>query len=350
MPVRKVTPACGKRSSPSKRTNGMRRSSKRTNGMRRSSKRTNGMRNSKKDECLGYHLEDDIYTATFSCHNAAENAKNRERRVRALSKGTRSQTKAYAQWRLDEEKIQSGAYVNCICGKPNEKCLVLVNKYTDKRLFIGQTCITYFPHVTNAKVTKHGYQRDDGGDGAFVIDDDEDEDEDEVEDVADSENEDEVADSENEDEVADSENEDEVADSENEDEVADSENEDDDFIVEDAEDADEDADDSDEDSDDADDADDSDDDFIVEDADDSDDDFIVEDADDSDDDFIVEDAEDEEDNLFEVNKIVAHKVVGDKMYYRVNWKGYSSSEDTWELPNAFVTSKALLVDYMTTHF
>jgi hypothetical protein len=284
--------------------------------------------NSKKDECLGYHLEDDIYTATFSCHNAAENAKNRERRVRALSKGTRSQTKAYAQWRLDEEKIQSGAYVNCICGKPNEKCLVLVNKYTDKRLFIGQTCITYFPHVTNAKVTKHGYQRDDGGDGAFVIDDDED----------DEDSEDEV----------------EVEDSENEDEDADSEN---DFIVEDAEDAedesvmDEDIEDSDiEDSDiedsDIEDSDIEDSDIEDSDIEDSDDDFIVEDADD------LEDAEDseEEDNLFEVNKIVAHKVVGDKMYYRVNWKGYSSSEDTWELPNAFVTSKALLVDYMTTHF
>ena len=295
MPVRKFTPACGKR--------------------------TNGLRNSKKDECLGYHLEDDIYTATFSCHNAAENAKNRERRVRALSKGTRSQTKAYAQWRLDEEKIQSGAYVNCICGKPNEKCLVLVNKYTDVRLFIGQTCITYFPHVTDAKVTKHGYQRDDGGDGAFVVDDDEDDvtDEDDVldEDDVTYEDEDDVLD---EDDIA----------------VAD-----DDFIVEDSEDEsvmDED----------------SDDDFIVEDSDaeDEDSDAEDEDSEDEDEEDDLEDAEDleEEDNLFEVNKIVAHKVVGHKMYYRVNWKGYSSSEDTWELPNAFVTSKALLVDYMTTHF
>jgi hypothetical protein len=104
-----------------------------------------------------------IWTAIEICHDPIENARNRKKRLTKLS-DRRADT--YGQWRIDNDHLDQGRKMNCICGKPNEKCVVLKNA-VDCCIYIGRTCIRYFPGVRHATQTNQGYTRD-----GFVVDDD----------------------------------------------------------------------------------------------------------------------------------------------------------------------------------
>lgn len=43
-----------------------------------------------------------------------------------------------------------------------------------------------------------------------------------------------------------------------------------------------------------------------------------------------EGSEEEQEEIYEVKRIVGKKVENGKLFYKVNWKGYESSSDTWE--------------------
>lgn len=127
--------------------------------IRRNRRNRNGLR--------GCHQDDQrIWTATQACHNPTENAQNRATRVVGLS-AANDLADAYAEWRVDNDRLHCGGNKRCICGKPNEHCMVLKNA-NSARMYIGRTCISYFPGVT-PRFTAQGYARD-----GFVVDDEED--------------------------------------------------------------------------------------------------------------------------------------------------------------------------------
>ena len=104
-----------------------------------------------------------IWTAIEACHDPIENARNRKKRLTKL--GDR-RSDPYGQWRVDNDHLDQGKEMNCICGKPNEKCVVLKNE-VNCCIYIGKTCIRYFPGIRHATQTTQGYTRD-----GFVVDDD----------------------------------------------------------------------------------------------------------------------------------------------------------------------------------
>ena len=49
---------------------------------------------------------------------------------------------------------------------------------------------------------------------------------------------------------------------------------------------------------------------------------------------------------FIIYKIVGKKIVRDKVYYKIRWKGYKENDDTWEPPQHL--NKKLIDDYEKT--
>lgn len=57
------------------------------------------------------------------------------------------------------------------------------------------------------------------------------------------------------------------------------------------------------------------------------------------------DREDNEPSVYEVEKIIAHKMKGQKRYFRIRWRGYEENDDTWE-PEENLTCPSILKEYL----
>ena len=52
---------------------------------------------------------------------------------------------------------------------------------------------------------------------------------------------------------------------------------------------------------------------------------------------------------FYVEKIVGHKFVGKKLFYKVHWEGFEESDDTWQSPQSLKDSADLVKEYRLVH-
>lgn len=55
---------------------------------------------------------------------------------------------------------------------------------------------------------------------------------------------------------------------------------------------------------------------------------------------------DDDDNIYDVEKIVDHKLRKGKVYCRIRWKDYGISDDTWEKYEN-LTCPEILAEYLT---
>lgn len=169
-----------------------------------------------------------IWTARRRCVCPSENSVNRKYVIRLMSRATGK--KAYEEWSLDKSVNVAtiGSGVKCICGMPNNKCVVLKNEHHEQRIYVGSSCIHYFPNVPSASLstTDFGYKRDDG----FVVDDDciEYENDDEEDDLFDDDEEDDMDMSDDDDDMSDDDEEDDMSDDDDDDEEYDMSDDDDD--------------------------------------------------------------------------------------------------------------------------
>ena len=49
----------------------------------------------------------------------------------------------------------------------------------------------------------------------------------------------------------------------------------------------------------------------------------------------------DQDNVFEVEKIVDHKIINGRLSYFVKWKGYKDEDNTWEPEDHFLQTECI---------
>ena len=63
---------------------------------------------------------------------------------------------------------------------------------------------------------------------------------------------------------------------------------------------------------------------------------------------IIEDIKIKDDNEYEVKKILKQKRVNGQLFYLVKWKGYDTSENTWEPIANLKSCHQIMQDYQQT--